>query len=488
MRVKVAVKCGDVSADFMLHCGDGKKTIKWLALTASQRFSSRGPRGAQRCREKRQQVLQHSHYLPSNVFTSNQSSLMPNCYIEDVLHDDDEVVVELAPKVAVCSLGSPELSTWAVLAFAKTENQRKMHDRAQAIHAVDEEEARFQQKDQNQLENAHKLAEKASLMRNVLEKQIRNEHKRRLETQEEWKKILDQRLIDRILTNENDEEKSKIYELLEENFYYLSALFRHFCALGAGFAAHTIQFHEFTTIVYELNIFKTKPSHHLLHKVFTGSSEKGRTSTSTLIELHLHEFFVAILRLAVERNAPTTRMLKISHPVHVLFKMLLEDTIVPFVDRKIQGAAINSLFSSNEILALFYDYNLELIKVFEKYAVVVEDDPTLGILERETLNVSEFQILLHDAGLLGRQREMSFKDLRQVFATSQTRMSNEFLSEGVSESTIIHEDQQMDYPEYLEALARVALLTNLNQEDSSSFTKVENVLKRVSALAENPKF
>jgi len=486
MRVNVEVKFGNISTEFLLHCGDGKKTIKWLALTASQRFSSGNPRGAPRCREKKNLAANRSHYLPSNVSNSNKGLLRPDEFIEDVLNDDEDVVVELAPQVSVCPLGNPEFSTWAILAFAQTENQRKMHARAQAIRAVDEEEEKREQHHQILLQDAHKIAEKASSMRNVLAKQLPNETKNKAEAQVEWEKILEQNLLKKILVNNSDEEKIRIFELLEENFYYFSALFRHFCAIGAGDATHTIEFHEFTTAVHELGIFETKPSHHLLHKVFADSSEKVRAGGNTTIELRFHEFFVALLRLSLEKNAPRTRMFKYSHPIHDLFKTMLEEAVVPFVDCKIQGGDIHSVFSSNEILALLYDYNLDLLEVFEKYAASVEDDPSFGVLKHDTMNISEFQILLHDAGLLRQEKSkhsqlMSMKNLRQVFATSQSRITAEFISEEEVESTIGHnDDQQMDYPEYLEALIRVALHTH--QENLSSNTKIENLLQLVCGL------
>jgi hypothetical protein len=51
MQLVVSVVSGDRRSTFKVPVGDGRKSFKWLALVAAQRFGSESPKGKLRQRE-----------------------------------------------------------------------------------------------------------------------------------------------------------------------------------------------------------------------------------------------------------------------------------------------------------------------------------------------------------------------------------------------------------------------------------------------------
>ena len=84
MLVHVKVVFGTSSCVVDIACGDGQKTIKWLAMVAAGRFTSRGLGSRLGCHAPKK-TSGASAYLPSSVTTEDCSFFHPDGLIAELV-------------------------------------------------------------------------------------------------------------------------------------------------------------------------------------------------------------------------------------------------------------------------------------------------------------------------------------------------------------------------------------------------------------------
>ena len=132
MQLVVRVESGDRTSTFKIQVGDGRKSFKWLALAAAQRFGSESPKGKLRQRERKFPCTNpaNTNLVPSRCYTHDQDFFHPDALIVEQLQDGDELTVEVAPRVFVDEAGSPVKSRWQTIAFAVSPSSSAKRDAA----------------------------------------------------------------------------------------------------------------------------------------------------------------------------------------------------------------------------------------------------------------------------------------------------------------------------------------------------------------------
>ena len=80
MQLVVRVESGDRTSTFRIQVGDGRKSFKWLALVAAQRFGSESPKGKLRQRERKFPCTNpaNTNVVPSRCYTADQDFFHPD--------------------------------------------------------------------------------------------------------------------------------------------------------------------------------------------------------------------------------------------------------------------------------------------------------------------------------------------------------------------------------------------------------------------------
>ena len=132
MQLVVRVESGDRTSTFKIQVGDGRKSFKWLALAAAQRFGSESPKGKLRQRERKFPCTNpaNTNLVPSRCYTSDQDFFHPDALLVEQLQDGDHLTVEVAPRVYVDEAGSPVKSRWQTIAFAVSPSSSVKRDAA----------------------------------------------------------------------------------------------------------------------------------------------------------------------------------------------------------------------------------------------------------------------------------------------------------------------------------------------------------------------
>mmetsp|Transcript_29114 Transcript_29114/g.43062 ORF Transcript_29114/g.43062 Transcript_29114/m.43062 type:complete len:397 (+) Transcript_29114:69-1259(+) len=347
--------------------------------------------------------------------------------------------------------------------------------------------------------------EKSADMRRILENQLLDESHIANEMAELWHKCNLFGNVDKLTSDE--EVQAKIYQLFERNFVALQEIFKYYCATGSGEGTNSLEYMEFTTFIADMqNAFRVASQTQKLQKVFINSVCQSGEKRNINAEIGMHEFFLALVLLAMENpgrgNDQLIRGRQRELP-DIALEKFLNKYVLPLVDSKLVGASVKSALTNNEILATFYDYNIKLVEVFERYAASVEDNKASGFTFADSLNIAEFERIVFEADLAGSSGgeiddQLTTKEIRQAFSGAQAghdfqQVVKAAAADGNEEgggapgpAEVVNNDQQMDYPEFLEAIARIGVL---KWEDDRILThqKIEGALAAVARLADQPR-
>jgi hypothetical protein len=214
--------------------------------------------------------------------------------------------------------------------------------------------------------------------------------------------------------------------------------------------------------------------------------------------MELYEFMFALIQLSLIKyqvpgfeDAKQYRVggmegrITAESPSDALQRLLL-DYISPILeDEAFTGLRVKRALDDDKILALFYDRHEQLQQVFYSYGKAVAD--SINVVNEDELNIAEFGMILEDSRLLGGTRgdkdsELTFKEARQAFAGAQTALTGG--SDDVKSGSVIGDTmEQMSYAEFLEGIARVAVL-KWESQNISFYDKVKWALESVALLAE----
>ncbi|CAM9158668.1 unnamed protein product, partial [Scytosiphon promiscuus] len=511
MKVNMVTVYEGQEVVYDMPVGDGRMTVKWLGLAAAQRFAATvKPRGYRRHREKAgpsKILCTSAKLLPCRVYTAQSTFLHPEKSIREELRDGETVFVLLTNKMPVNHIGRPLRERWMFIAFCVSEQTEQERTRAIDSEYIHVGETRVLS--QNTLSSSSKLAaKKGAVMRRMMVSQLYCPDKVERAFDRDWTKLCHPVMqpIDKI--TEDLEEQSRVKEVVLANYVTLVEVFKHYASVGSAVATGEIDIMEFSAFMHDLRGFSASKSRDLVEKAFGEAvgacrGEKGRQAATGA--MGMIEFLYCILRLSCIRHHVSSSgtsvggggasaagesgggssKIRWAGSAHEAVEMFMEGVVLPLAHRKVIGLQIKTALDSDEILAVYHDHDAGLRSVFDKYCKANDRagaPAALGVL----LNIAEFRMILKDSGLLGGNNkeddELTTKEARQAFAGAQNDLcGGDSYGATASSPDLGPQIEQMTYPEFLEGIARVAML---KWEDAASSPKgkIERAIGVVTSL------
>ncbi|KAG1703831.1 hypothetical protein DVH05_006840 [Phytophthora capsici] len=122
MRVNVKVH----GLQFVVPCGEGAQTCRWLGLAVAQRYALAAPHG--RCRTREDAHIKQGFFLPAAIVKTNGQVLRPEKRIVEVCKDNETLTVQLQQEVPVNEIGTPQFTAWTVNAFFPSQKKGDLLD------------------------------------------------------------------------------------------------------------------------------------------------------------------------------------------------------------------------------------------------------------------------------------------------------------------------------------------------------------------------
>ena len=139
-----------------------------------------------------------------------------------------------------------------------------------------------------------------------------------------------------------------------------------------------------------------------------------------------------------------------------------------------------------QVLAMFYDNHEALYGLFDEYSdqKIAGDDA--GALTEGMMTISEFQMLIEDAGMVGSSGtdiddELTLKEVRQAFAAAQTESAFGAEEQTLVETANLSHLQLMSYPEFIEGIARLGAM-KWEEKSIALFEKVELAVNAIVGI------
>ncbi|CAM9297287.1 unnamed protein product [Chrysoparadoxa australica] len=493
MKVQVKACLGSWEHTFDIHVGDGNKTFKWLGLTVAERIAPRpgGRRRHRECSISPKLVNINARILPTRVSGEGVPFYHPDKLLCEELKDGAVVIITLSSTMSVDVRRAPERDRWMLIAFDTSEQMKEKRAAAwgEEIRAI--EAIRKAEEEEHARRAAALLRQRAERMRPIMSSQIFSPDKVSRAFKEDWNKC-DFRGYEPLESLiEQPDERQQLHDLLFKHYLPLSELFKSYSSVGSGVRTDDMDFMEFNVLIHDIKLFSSK-SRDAVEKIFTEGTTINQDNTSTI---ELAQFFYCIVKVAVLKyQAPhyidfnkyrigtqDAAPVKAKAAVEAV-TLLLEEYLMPVVKKKLVGLQVKQALETDALLALLGDHSSDLKLVFEKYGASIAD--SAHNMVDDELNVAEFGLILEEARLLGGRgkddEELTFKEARQAFSGAQS----DLCGDGGGSRVAIPggHQEQMSFAEFLEAIARVALL-KWDDPNTPLFDKVEWALQSVAALA-----
>jgi hypothetical protein len=478
MQLVVRVESGDRASTFRIQVGDGRKSFKWLALVAAQRFGSESPKGKLRQRERKFPCTNpaNTNLVPSRCYTSDIDFFHPDALLVEQLRDGDHLTVEVAPRVYVDEAGSPVKSRWQTIAFAVSPSSSSKRDAAiaeeydaqnakkVAIKAIEDEAER--------LENMRK----ADHIREIIADQLPDPDQVEEALSEDWFNMNKKRVLDALV--EDPEEQGRIKDVLKQHYVQLDELFKTFAASGSSIAdAQDLELSEFEDFCHQASLVATGPhSTSVMVSCFQecngdfshshrSPDKRSRRGGSTIQTAHVSrpEFLNSLIWFALFMastdgspehggGAPgspawAAEFATIKNKAEKL-EIMLEVRIAPLIARKLPGSQGKIALNTDSVLARVYDVEDDLRRLFDSRALSVKNE----------LSVVEFVGIVDGAGLVGDGdgKTLTLRDARQTFAAAQSE-SAFTPSVETGKTNLKQAHALMSFPEFVEAAVRIGL-------------------------------
>lgn len=539
MRLQCVVCYGDARFPVDVPCGNGQKSVKWLATVATQRLTTQNaPRGCLRHRDTRS-ILPSSHrLLPSQVTTEDQSFYHPEAQLSDCFVDGQEVFVVVEPKLSCDETGEPVRSRWSII--ANTHSELRQPQRAAAL----EEEYRLRDqmlRRREVEEEERKLSDnrtKATLMRELIRHQLVSASQLDDGMRQEWEHMNRRGLMDTWIRAER--EREKVFAKFRDNYVALLELFRFYSASTTGSSdAHLMEFVEFCAFCRDIDVFGGN-NDLINHTTLAGAfAECAGIDVSDVKYAHfeLGDFLASLVWLALTTKGgfgstkkPATKTVTSKEAIDSARRTLMRTRDLSQLGSAFSAAqALQQLFDDNvahafkthqsqligpitkqklatdEILAILYVHRVELETVFKTYLATKPSDLDLSF-QQGYMTLNEYVVLLEDSKLLGSSSAdstdlLTMKEVRQAFAGAQdnvvfgsssrqltranAKSSSSFSSN--AKATTNNQSMLLSFAEFLEALLRLALL-KWEDDSYSTGTKltmaIQAILKNAFHTAE----
>lgn len=296
MRVVVKVH----GLQFVVPCGDGSQSVKWLGLAVAQRYALAAPHG--RCRTREDAHIKQGFFLPASVAKAGASSeLNPSQRIADVCKDNDTLVVQLQVRsvpvymisffalvvrtidpndlahrqqeVPVNEIGTPQFTPWTVSAFASASSQQQRSKttadakvstgdgselrraEAKSVERAAIEGAQFKATEDEMKEYA-----RAEMLQQVNSGQFQSEMELEAAFLYDWSRLR----VDEL--ERDSKERDAVQELLLAHFATLNNAFMHYAA-GSGETAFGMTGDELAHFCHESGLCHYRTDRRVVEKV-----------------------------------------------------------------------------------------------------------------------------------------------------------------------------------------------------------------------------
>mmetsp|Transcript_9929 Transcript_9929/g.21489 ORF Transcript_9929/g.21489 Transcript_9929/m.21489 type:complete len:545 (+) Transcript_9929:163-1797(+) len=513
MKLAVTIKAGKVTQKITLPVGKGTQTIKWLASAVAYRFVHDGARGGRPLPNRGRYTLpQRTQLLPKDVYTEECPFLHPHDVIKDHLSDGQTVVVDLyLDELPLDEYGIPVLSPWAFIAFCHDERHAEKRDKLIEEKKLEVETFKREKETQAMIAKMNIEKPKISLMQKVMAAQLLSDTTIAATFNEEWGLIKNSGILDNIVPDEKQQEEIRSFFL--KYFVELNDMYKFYSAVNSGGGTHTLEYIELSKFLTETGILGEEHSNAIL-RIFVDShirtSKSKGVRPSIHSEIRRHEFFVALVKIAILKNITIRRkeiskLRKKGHQVSVAkakvpsppeaLEMIYEEFLSPVLDKMPAGCKMRAAVGSDSVMILFYDNLTQLAECFEKYAEESSEEGLddglpinrdglgeLSMIPTGSMTVHEFGKFATDTGFVdsnenivvrnaqGRKHSImgnrfsssvTQKDVRQIFSASQhdSDEPNETEQKKVADDDNLSSHHElMIFSEFLEAVARLGVL------------------------------
>jgi hypothetical protein len=307
MKLIVTIKAGDSTQDIVLPVGHGTQSFKWLADAAAFRYIHDGvsARHGHLSNSRRQQhsLPPNTNLLPKDVYNEDCPFFHPEDVIKDHVTDGQRITVELYTELPLDEYGIPKLSHWAFIAFRHGESQSQLERKERYVQEKRAEVEKFQIEriERARLRQIEIERPKILRMREVLADQLIDSAVIESTLNEEWVQIKESGILDNLVPDEAQQEEVRSFLL--KNYVELTDLYKFYSAVNSGGGTHTLEFIELNKFLTETSILGEEHSSAIL-RIFIDShigakNGKSKVKPSIHSQIHRHEFFVALIKIAI---------------------------------------------------------------------------------------------------------------------------------------------------------------------------------------------
>eukprot|EP00618_Florenciella_parvula_P012785 CAMPEP_0119476528 /NCGR_PEP_ID=MMETSP1344-20130328/7012_1 /TAXON_ID=236787 /ORGANISM="Florenciella parvula, Strain CCMP2471" /LENGTH=460 /DNA_ID=CAMNT_0007510309 /DNA_START=108 /DNA_END=1490 /DNA_ORIENTATION=- len=434
MKVKVNVH----DRIFVVPCGEGGQTMKWLAMVAAQRYALAVPNGRSRAREESHS--KRGFFLPEMLWTEGQLLTNPEARISDIMEDGAVINVNLQQNVELDDVGAPKLSAWAEHAFSHS-NASKMRveiaKRRQA--AADREVERQAIMERRQKEYASRKSQGA--MHVVVAGD--------LESNEDVEAALmyDLNTLDLRAIEKSPVQHKALRLVLLEHFRMLNSIFIHYCGVARPGHIFGMCYDEFAHFLHLCNMCHARHDEEALRGIFAESASNrlpgGLNSSAPIPKLLSRADFV----YGIMRAAASLATGGAADTVDAIEDALLEK-IQPGWEAYQQDAILQAM-SEKSTQAMIQDNRTHLKRVFEQHSRP-EDGPG-QTANRDVMLLEGLKDACEESGLLAEvlAEERADEKARKICLNAVLSAQND--------PEEVRELPEVAFMEFVHAVARIAV-------------------------------
>lgn len=436
MKVKAIVRFDDSEHVFIVPCGNGDKTFKWLGNAISQRYSLSAPNGSIRSREHFYGISDRVQYMTNNITVPSGENPHPAEFLHDHLHDGDSVLIDLSSRIPVKKVsGAPNSTGWTKLAYSVSQDHlhadlAEPDDDDDDSYADDEDFGEIDPKNEGipASEILAKRASKVNFMKIVLRSQLIDEKEVTRQVNDIWD------MLSSKLRLMKSGDQADVVCILEEYWDIFLDIFAAYQAPdeanpkgGKGKNVMIIDMERFLCLVDDAGIFPAVHAHAQATLVFRHAMDFFPMSEGN--GLHLEGFIMALIlvsqlkyndtldsklrspqrpgSLSASSSATSLGMRKSDSSAKLTmsalgqfswscvqdFRRLIEDYFLPLAKELGCHSHLRSVFHSAGCLTKIRDVYTSLQSLFDKESVKTRDFPT-------TISKSVMSELLYNAGLV----------------------------------------------------------------------------------------
>ncbi|TMW63481.1 hypothetical protein Poli38472_002422 [Pythium oligandrum] len=442
---------------FVVPCGDGSQSFKWLGLVVAQRYALAVPHGRVRTREDAH--LKPGFFLPASI-TKTQSGqvLPPTKKITELCKDNESITVQLQQELPVNEIGAPQFSSWSVSAFS---TPPKVSGSAVAELSLPPSEAKAGTPASSARSDAKTSTSRAppaekkgdddeikdyarlEMLQQVNSGQLQSEMEVEAAFLYDWARLHVEEL------EKDSKERDALQELLLGYFAQVNTAYMHY-AVGSGEMAYGMNGHELAHFLHECGLYHFQQDHAAIEKLYSLCLRHD-----SLLSLHDRStlgragFFHALLRAMLYTPKDAT-----NGTSKEIIEKRLKEQVLPTVLRLTSGP-FRDHTHQNRIIAIFQEVKPKLIKLYEKYT---QDNDEKALRAKSVAAASPgWPILLTASGLKSMLYDCG------VFCAGDTKKHDEIFGKAIEQCFTgmrelrITEDQPLVFAEYVEVVTRVGL-------------------------------